>query len=146
MSKDYYLDTAIQAAKEYVMKNHGVDWHGEDRIKYKSIILNDEEFHVFAFLKYGLLITYDKANDDLNIEEIEGVKSGKYSKEALPFIKFCVDRFGNLREFQKEYRTFKTNNSDIKNIEYLNKKFRKEFGIPDQVPIPSDLSNLIDGI
>jgi hypothetical protein len=80
--RDYYLDMAINAAIEYVQKK-------------------DEEFHVFAFFKYGLLIDYDKDTDELLVNELEGVRSGKYDKEVLSFLKSSIDRFGSLEEFQK---------------------------------------------
>ena len=50
---------AINAAIEYVKKKEGIELEGKDRLRYQSIIINDEEFHVFAFFKYGLLIDYD---------------------------------------------------------------------------------------
>ena len=102
MSKsDYYLDMAINAAIEYVKKKDGIELVGEDTLRYKSIIINDEEFHIFAFFKYGLLIDYNSSTDELQIDELEGVRSGKYTKEMLSFIKSSVDRFGSLEEFQK---------------------------------------------
>src|SRR6187455_1953040 len=108
MSKsDYYLDMAINAAIEYVKKKDGIELVGEDTLRYKSIIINDEEFHVFAFFKYGLVIDYDKNNDELVVNELEGVRSGKYPKEALSFLKASIDRFGSLEEFQKVYKEFK---------------------------------------
>ena len=39
--------------------------------------------------------------DELQSDELEGVRSGKYTKEMLSFIKSSVDRFGSLEEFQK---------------------------------------------
>jgi hypothetical protein len=74
---------------------------GEDTLRYKSIIINDEEFHIFAFFKYGLLIDYESNTDELQSDELEGVRSGKYTKEMLSFIKSSVDRFGSLEKFQK---------------------------------------------
>ena len=53
--RDYYLDMAINAAIEYVKKKEGIELEGKDRLRYKSIIIDDEEFHVFAFFKYGLV-------------------------------------------------------------------------------------------
>jgi hypothetical protein len=99
------------------------------------------EFHIFAFFKYGLLIDYDSNTDELQIDELEGVRCGKYTKEMLAFIKSSVDRFGSLEEFQKVYKEFKSHNADITNIPEV---FRKEFGIHDMIPIPGDLDNLID--
>ena len=145
MSKnDYYLDAAINAAIEYVRKKEGIELVGHDRLKYKSIIMNDKEFHIFAFFKYGLLINYDSNTDELLIDEVESIKSDKWTKEDLISIKFSVDRFGSLDEFQKVYKEFKLHNADIKNIQELNQKFRKEFGIPDRIPFPGDLDDLID--
>jgi|SRR5215208_101803 len=69
--RDYYLDMAINAAIEYVKKKVGIELEGKDRLRYKSIIINDEEFHVFAFFKYGLVIGYDKDNDELGVNELE---------------------------------------------------------------------------
>ena len=142
MSKsDYYLDVVINAAIEYVRKKDVIELVGEDTLRYKSIIINDEEFHIFAFFKYGLLIDYDSNTDELQIDELEGVRRGKYTKEMLAFIKSSVDRFGSLEEFQKVYKEFKSHNADITNISEV---FRKEFGIHDMIPIPDDLDNLID--
>ena len=142
MSKsDYYLDMAINAAIEYVKKKDRIELVGEDTLRYKSIIINDEEFHIFAFFKYGLLIDYDSNIDELQIDELEGVRCGKYTKEMLAFIKSSVDRFGSLEEFQKVYKEFKSHNADITNIPEV---FRKEFGIHDMISIPGDLNNLID--
>jgi len=109
MSKsDYYLDVAINAAIEYVRKKDGIELVGEDTLRYKSLIINDEEFHIFAFFKYGLLIDYDSSTDELQIDELEGVRYGKYTKEMLALIKSSVDRFGSLEEFQKVYKEFKS--------------------------------------
>ena len=144
--RDYYLDMAINAAIEYVKKKVGIELEGKDRLRYKSIIINDEEFHVFAFFKYGLVIDCDKNNDELVFNELEGVRSGKYPKEALSFIKSSIDRFGSLEEFQKAYKEFKEthNPNNTKDIQEINKEFRKEFGIPDRTAIPGNLDNLID--
>ena len=109
--RDYYLDMAINAAIEYVQKKEGIELEGKDRQRYKSIIIDDEEFHVFAFFKYGLLIDYDKDTDELLVNELEGVRSGKYDKEVLSFLKSSIDRFGSLEEFQKEYKEFKNANN-----------------------------------
>jgi hypothetical protein len=141
--RDYYLDMAINAAIEYVQKKEGIELEGKDRQRYKSIIIDDEEFHVFAFFKYGLLIDYDKDTDELLVNELEGVRSGKYDKEVLSFLKSSIDRFGSLEEFQKEYKEFK-NANNTKDIQEINKEFRKEFGIPDRMAIPGNLDNLID--
>jgi hypothetical protein len=143
---DYYLDMAINAAIEYVKKKEGIELEGKDRLRYKSIIINDEEFHVFAFFKYGLIIDYDKDTDELLVNELEGVRSGKYDKEALSFLKSSIDRFGSLEEFQKAYKEFKEthNSKNTKDIQEINKEFRKEFGIPDRMAIPGNLDNLID--
>jgi hypothetical protein len=142
MSKsDYYLDVAINAAIEYVRKKDVIELVGEDTLRYKSIIINDEEFRIFAFFKYGLLIDYDSNTDELQIDELEGVRCGKYTKEMLTFIKSSVDRVGSLEEFQKVYKEFKSHTKDIQEI---NKEFRKEYGIPDTMAIPGNLDNLID--
>ena len=144
IERDYYLDMAINAAIEYVKKKEGIELEGKDRQRYKSIIIDDEEFHVFAFFKYGLLIDYDKDTDELLVNELDGVRSGKYSKGDLAFLKSSIDRFGSLEEFQKAYKEFK-NTSNIKDIQEINKEFRKEFGIPDRrMAIPGNLDNLID--
>jgi hypothetical protein len=143
---DYYLDMAINAAIEYVKKQEGIELEGKDYLRYKSIIISDEEFHVFAFFKYGLVIDYDKNNDEIVVNELQGVRSGKYPKEALSFLKSGIDRFGSLDEFQKAYKEIKEthNANNTKDIQEINKEFRKEFGIPDRTAIPSNLDNLID--
>jgi hypothetical protein len=144
MSKvDYFLDMAINAAIEYVQKKEGMELEGKDRQRYKSIIIDDEEFHVFAFFKYGLLIDYDKDTDELLVNELEGVRSGKYDKEMLSFLKSGIDRFGSLDEVQKAYKKFK-NANNTKDIQEINQEFRKEFGIPDRMAIPDYLADLID--
>jgi hypothetical protein len=146
IDRDYYLDMAINAAIEYVKKKEGIELEGKDRLRYKSIIINDEEFHAFAFFKYGLIIDYDKDPDELLVNELEGVRSGKYDKEMLSFLKSGIDRFGSLEEFQKTYKEFKGthNANNTKDIQEINKEFRKEFGIPDRMAIPGNLDNLID--
>src|SRR5215204_6028820 len=96
--RDYYLEMAINVAIEYVKKKEGIELEEKDYLRYKLIIIS-EEFHVFAFFKYGLVIDYDKNNDELVVNELEGVRSGKYPKEALSFLKSCIDRFGSLEEF-----------------------------------------------
>jgi hypothetical protein len=144
MSKgDYFLDMAINAAIEYVQKKEGMELEGKDRQRYKSIIIDDEEFHVFAFFKYGLLIDYDKDTDELLVNELEGVRSGKYDKEMLSFLKSGIGRFGSLDEVQKAYKKFK-NANNTKDIQEINQEFRKEFGIPDRMAIPDYLADLID--
>src|SRR5918993_4279146 len=130
--RDYYLDMAINAAIEYVKKKEGIELEGKDRLRYKSIIINEEEFHAFAFFKYGLIIDYDKDSDELLVNELEGVRSGKYDKEMLSFLKSGIDRFGSLDQFQKAYKKFK-NANNTKDIQEINKEFRKEFGIPDRM-------------
>ena len=144
--RDYYLDMAINAAIEYVKNKEGIELEGIDRLRYKSIIIDDEEFHVFAFFKYGLLISYDKDTDELLVNELEGVRSGKYDKEMLSFLKSGIDRFGSLDEFQRTYKEFKEtqNANNTKDTQEINKEFRKEFGIPDRMTIPNNLDNLID--
>jgi hypothetical protein len=144
--RDYYLDMAINAAIEYVKKKEGIELEGKDRLRYKSIIINDDEFHDFAFFKYGLIIDYDKDNDELVVNELDGVRSGKYPKETLSFIKSSINRFGSLEGFQKAYKEFKEthNANNTKDIQEINKEFRKEFGIPDRTAIPGNLDNLID--
>ena len=145
--RDDYLDMAINAAIEYVKKKEGIELEGKDRLRYKSIIINDEEFHVFAIFKYGLLIDYDNNTDELDVNELEGVRSGKYPKEALSFLKASIDRFGSLEEFQKVYKEFKEThnaNNTTKDIQEINKEFRKEVGIPERMAIPGNLDNLIE--
>jgi len=149
MSKgDYFLDMAINAAIEYVQKKEGIELEGKDRQRYKSIIIDDEEYHVFAFFKYGLLIDYDKDTDELVVNELDGVRSNKYDKEMLSFLKSGIDRFGSLDKFQKVYKKFKAHstgdNNTKKDIQELNKEFRKEFGIPDRMAIPDYLADWID--
>ena len=142
--RDYYIDMAINAAIEYVKKKEGIELEGKDRLRYKSIIIYDEEFHVFVFFKYGLLIDYDNNTDELVVNELEGVRSGKYPKEALSFLKASIDRFGSLDEFQKAYKKYK-NANNTKDIQEINKEFRKEFGISDRrMAIPGNLDDLID--
>ena len=68
-------------------------------------------------------------------------------KEDLAFLKSSIDRFGSLEEFQKAYKEFKEthNANNTKDIQEINKEFRKEFGIPDRrMAIPGNLDNLID--
>ena len=144
--RDYYLDMAINVAIEYVKKKEGIELEGKDRLRYKSIIINDEEFHAFAFFKFGLIIDYDKDTDELVVNELDGVRSGKYEKEVLSFLKSSIDRFGSLEEFQKAYKEFKAkhNANNTKDIQEINKEFRKEFGIPDRMAIPSNFDNMID--
>ncbi len=141
--RDYYLDMTINAAIEYVKKKEGIELEGKDRLRYKAIIINDEEFHAFAFFKYGLVIDYDNDNDELIVNELEGVRSGRYSKGDLAFLKSSIDRFGSLQEFQTAYKEFKEtyNANNTKDIQEINKEFRKEFGIPDRMAIPGNLDN-----
>src|ERR671912_165546 len=117
-----------------------------NRDYYLDMVINDDEFHDFAFFKYGLIIDYDKDTDELLVNELEGVRSGKYDKEMLSFLKSSIDRFGSLEEFQKIYKEFKEthNANNTKDIQEINKEFRKEFGIPDRMAIPCNLDNLID--
>ena len=145
--RDYYLDMAINAAIEYVKKKEGIELEGKDRLRYKSIIINDDEFHDFAFFKYGLLIDYDNNTDELVVNEVDGVRSGKYDKEVLSFLKSSIDRFSSLEKFQKAYKEFKemhNANNTTKDSQEINKEFRKEFGIPDRMAIPDNIDNLID--
>jgi hypothetical protein len=145
--RDYYLDMAINAAIEYVKKKERIELEGKDRLRYKSIIINDKEFHAFAFFKYGLLIDYDNDTDELVVNELDGVRSSRYSKEDLAFLKSSIDRFGSLDEFQTIYKEFKETHTanNTKDIQEINKEFRKEFGIPDRrMAIPGNLDNLID--
>ena len=141
--RDYYLDKAVNIVIEYVKKKDGIEWIRQDRLKYKSILMNDEEFHVYAFFKYGLLINYDNNIDELDIGEVRDKKGNTLPKESYPLIKFGVYRFGSLKEFLKTYSEFKNDHTNLKDIREINKAFRKEFGIPDRVPIPADLDNLI---
>jgi hypothetical protein len=73
---------------------------------------------------------------------LEGVRSGKYDKEMLSFLKSGLDRFGSLDEFQKAYKFKNANNTT--DIQEINKEFRKEFGILDRMAIPDYLVDLID--
>ena len=91
----------------------------------------------------NLPITTKQPSDELLVNELEGVRSGKYDKEMLSFLKSGIDRFGSLDEFQKAYKKFK-NGNNTKDIQEINKEFRKEFGIPDMISIPGDLNNLND--
>jgi hypothetical protein len=109
-----------------------------------SILKNDKKFHVFACFRYGLIIDYDSNTDALDINEVKDASGRRYTKDELVFLKSSIDRLGSLKEFRKVYREFKAQHTNIKNIEELNKEFRKEFGIPTVMPIPSDLNNLID--
>ena len=142
--RDYYFDMAINYVIEYVKKKDKIEWTGQDRPKYMSILKNDKEFHVFACFRYGLIIDYDSNTDALDINEVKDASGRRYTKDELVFLKSSVDRLGSLKEFRKVYREFKSQHTNIKNIEELNKEFRKEFGIPTVMPIPSDLNNLID--
>ncbi len=121
-----------------------IEWTGQDRPKYMHILKNDKKFHVFACFRYGLIIDYDSNTDTLEINEVKDATGRRYTKDELVFLKSSIDRFGSLKEFRNVYREFKSQHTNIKNIEGLNKEFRKEFGIPAIMPIPSDLNNLID--
>ncbi|HEX6647283.1 MAG TPA: hypothetical protein VF047_08895 [Nitrososphaeraceae archaeon] len=96
--------------------------------------------------KYGLLIDYDNNTDELVVNELDGVRSGRYTKGDLAFLKSSIDRFGCLEEFQKAYKEFKEthNANNTKDIQEINIEFRKEFGISAAVPIPSNLNDLIN--
>ena len=141
---DYYFDLAINYVKEYVKKKDGIEWMGQDRPKYMHIIKNDKKFHVFACFRYGLIIDYDSNNDELDINEVKDAGGRKYTKDELVFLKSSVDRLGSLKEFLKAYKEFKSQHAKIKNTGELNREFRKEFGIPAVMPIPSDLNTLIN--
>ena len=143
-NRDYYFDMAINAAKEYVKKKDGIEWTGQDRSRYMHILKNDKRFHVFACFRFGLIIDYDSNTDQLEINEVKDANGRRYTKDELAFLKSSIDRFGSLKEFLKVYREFKVQHTKIKNIEELNKEFRKEYGIPTIMPIPADLNNLID--
>ncbi|MGI9010850.1 MAG: hypothetical protein ACR2F1_06655 [Nitrososphaeraceae archaeon] len=142
--RDYYFDMAINYVIEYVKKKDGIEWTGQDRPRYMHILKNDKKFHVFACFRYGLIIDYDSNTDELDINEVKDAGGRKYTKDELVFLKSSVDRLGSLKEFLKAYKVFKSQHANIKNIGELNKEFRKEFGIPDRIAIPSDLDNLID--
>ncbi len=142
--REYYFDMAINYVKEYVKKKDGIEWTGQDRPRYMHILKNDKKFHVFACFRYGLIIDYDSNTDELDINELKDAGGRKYTKDELVFLKSSVDRLGSLKEFLKAFKVFKSQHANIKNIGELNKEFRKEFGIPDRIAIPSDLDNLID--
>ena len=142
--RDYYFDMAINYVIEYVKKKDGIEWTGQDRPRYMYILKNDKRFHVFACFRYGIIIDYDSNTDELDINEVKDTGGRKYTKDELVFLKSSVDRLGSLKEFLKVYKVFKSQHANIKNIGELNKEFRKEFGIPDRIAIPSDLDNLID--
>jgi hypothetical protein len=142
--RDYYFDMAINYVKEYVKKKDGIEWTGQDRPKYMHMLKNDKEFHVFACFRYGLIIDYDSNTDKLDINEVKDAGGRKYTKDELVFLKSSIDRLGSLKEFLKAYKVFKSQHANLNNIGELNKEFRKEFGIPDRIAIPSDLDNLID--
>ncbi|MGZ5511227.1 MAG: hypothetical protein ACXWFC_12270 [Nitrososphaeraceae archaeon] len=142
--REYYFDMAINYVKEYVKKKDGIEWTSQDRPRYMHILKNDKKFHVFACFRYGLIIDYDSNTDELDINEVKDAGGRKYTKDELVFLKSSVDRLGSLKEFLKAYKVFKSQHAIIKNIGELNKEFRKEFGIPDRIAIPSDLDNLID--
>jgi hypothetical protein len=84
---------------------------------------------------------------ELVVNEVDGVRSGRYSKEDLAFLKSSIDRFGSLEGFQTAYKEFKETynaNDTTKDSQEINKEFRKEFGIPDRMAIPDNIDNLID--
>ena len=108
------------------------------------ILKNDKKFHVFACFRYGLIIDYNNNTDELDINEVKDADGRKYTKDELVFLKSSIDRLGSLKEFLKAYKEFKSQHSNIKNIEELNKEFRKEFGIPAAFLSPSDLNDLIN--
>jgi hypothetical protein len=143
---DYYFDMAINAVIEYVKKKDGIVWTGQDRPRYIHILKNDKKFHVFTCFRYGLIIDYDSNTDELEINEVKDATGRRYTKDELAFLKSSIDRFDSLKEFLKAYREFKFHHTNIKNIEELNKEFRKEFGIPAIMPIPSDLNDLLDSV
>ena len=143
-NRDYYFDMAINAAIEYVKKKDGIEWSEQDRPRYMHIVKNDKRFHLFACFRYGLIIDYESNTDELEINEVKDATGRRYTKDELVFLKSSIDRFGGLKEFLKAYRDFKTQHPNIKNIEELNKEFRKEFRIPTIIHIPTDLNNLID--
>ena len=142
--RDYYFDMAINYVIEYIKKKDGIEWTGQDRPRYMHILKNDKKFHVFACLRYGLIIDYDSNTDELEINEVKNADGRRFTKDELVFLKSSVDRLGSLKEFLKAYKEFKSQHGNIKNTRELNKEFRKEFGIPAVMPIPSDLNNLIN--
>ena len=102
-----------------------------------------KNFMFLPFSSMELLIDYDKDTNELIVNELEGVRSGKYDKEVLSFLKSSIDRFDSLEEFQTAYKEFKEthNANNTKDIQEINKEFRKEFGIPDRMAIPGNLDN-----
>jgi hypothetical protein len=124
-NRDYYLEMAINAVIEYVKKKEGIEYEGEDRLQYKSILKNDEYFHVFACFNYSLIIDYDSNTDELEINEVKDASGRRYTKDELAFIKSCVDRFGSLKEFHKAYNKFKAQHTNINDIRELNKNLEK---------------------
>jgi hypothetical protein len=48
-------------------------------------------------------------------------------------------KVSSYKEFKETHNANKT-----KDIQEINKEFRKEFGIPDRMAIPGNLDNLID--
>ena len=143
-NRDYYFDMAINAAIEYIKKKDGIEWTGQNRPRYLHIVKNDKKFHLFACFRYGLIIDYDSNTDELEINEVKDATGRRYTKDELAFLKSSIDRFGSLKEFLKAYKEFKTQHTNIKNIDELNNEFRKEFRIPEIMHIPTDLNNLID--
>ena len=143
-NRDYYFDMAINAAIEYIKKKDGIEWTGQNRPRYLHIVKNDKKFHVFACFRHGIIIDYDSNTDELEINEVKDSTGRRYTKDELAFLKSSIDRFGSLKEFLKAYKEFKTQHTNIKNIDELNNEFRKEFRIPEIMHIPTDLNNLID--
>ena len=142
--RDYYFYMAINHVIEYIKKKDGIEWTGQDRPRYMYILKNDKKFHVFACFRYGLIIDYDSNTDELEINEVKNADGRRFTKDELVFLKSSVDRLGSLKEFLKAYKEFKSQHGNIKNTRELNNEFRKEFGIPAVMPIPSDLNNLIN--
>jgi hypothetical protein len=105
---------------------------------------NDNKFHVYACFRYGLIIDYDSKTDELDINEVKDAEGRKYTKGELFVLKSSVDRLSSLKEFLKAYNVFKSQHANIKNIGELNTEFRKQFGIPAAVHIPSELNKLIN--
>jgi hypothetical protein len=88
-------------------------------------------------------IDYDSKTDKLDINEVKDAEGRKYTKGELFVLKSSVDRLSSLKEF-KAYKVFKSQHANIKNIGELNTEFRKQFGIPAGVHIPSELNMLIN--
>jgi hypothetical protein len=71
------------------------------------------------------------------------LRGREYTKGELFVLKSSVDRLSSLKEF-KAYKVFTSQHANIKNIGELNTEFRKQFGVPAAVHIPSDLNKLIN--